>query len=202
MKPEMPPTAKPVAPPADQSKKAPSLAPAPHAGGSVGGSIGGVIDGAFAAVVKLWCAKTRDPDLCFTSIKPLIGTIKVPHDATGVLKLAMEALRAETDAAIKTAKKYVADPKTDKMTATALHDCLEMYDDAEWSLDKVDGALQRSDKGLINSLLSSVGTSYDTCENGFDDFEITSLMADVDKRLMAMDGICLTIAAAADLMAV
>ncbi|KAF3330800.1 pectinesterase 3-like protein [Carex littledalei] len=204
-KPETPPVAKPATPPvttpvtpqAGQPKKTITPPPTPRAGGSIGGAF----DAAFTAVIKSFCAKTDEPDLCFSSIKPIVGTIQVPHDATGVLKLAMEVLMRETDAATKTAQKYVKDPKTDKLAVEALNDCLTSYDDAKYNLGQVDSALKANDKGTVNSLLSTVGTDYDTCENGFDDFEITSLMHDTDSKLMKMNSICLAIAKAANLMA-
>lgn len=199
-KPETPPVTKPATPQAGQPKKTTTPPPAPRAGGSIGGAIGGAFDAAFTAVIKSFCAKTDEPDLCFSSIKPIVGTIQVPHDATGVLKLAMEALMRETDDATKTAQKYVKDPKTDKLAVEALNDCLTSYDDAKYNLGQVDSALKVNDKGTVNSLLSTVGTDYDTCENGFDDFEITSLMHDIDSKLMKMNSICLAIAKAANLM--
>jgi pectinesterase inhibitor-like protein len=153
-------------------------------------------------VVKAMCAKADDPKFCQDSIAkqpPLPGGKKL--DGAGVLKLAMNAVRAKAAEAKKTATALAADPKTPKLAVGPLNDCADSFDDISYSLDHAEKAIAAGDKDTTGTMLDTCHTDVDTCDQGFDDREeLKPLMAKQDAELGKLASNCLAIAEAAGLI--
>uniref|UniRef100_A0ACD5Y5Y6 Uncharacterized protein n=1 Tax=Avena sativa TaxID=4498 RepID=A0ACD5Y5Y6_AVESA len=154
-------------------------------------------------IVKAMCAKADDPKFCQDSIAkqpPLPGGKKL--DGPGVLKLAMNAVRAKGAEAKKMALALAADPKTPKLAVGPLNDCAESYDDVPYSLDGAEKAIAAGDQYTTNTMLSTLDTDVETCENGFQEREeLKNPMAKEDAELGQLASDCLAIAEAAGLIA-
>ncbi|CAM0949575.1 unnamed protein product [Alopecurus aequalis] len=154
-------------------------------------------------IVKAMCAKADDPKFCQDSIAkqpPLPGGKKL--DGTGVLKLAMGAVRAKAAEAKKTATALAADPKTPKLAVGPLNDCADSYDDIPYSLEHAEKAIAAGDKDTTGTMLDTCRTDIDTCDQGFEDREdqLKPLMAKQDAELAKLASNCLAIAEAAGLI--
>ncbi|KAF0887725.1 hypothetical protein E2562_003962 [Oryza meyeriana var. granulata] len=150
-------------------------------------------------IVKALCAKTDYPVVCQMTVVPPPGAAQ-KLDAAGVLRLAMGAVRAKAADAKKAAAALVADPKTTPLAKGALGDCVESYDDIAYSLDQADKAMAAGDKDTTGTMLDTVRTDVDTCDQGFEDREeLTPVMAKQDAELAKLSSNCIAIAAAAGL---
>ncbi|KQJ86323.1 hypothetical protein BRADI_4g04680v3 [Brachypodium distachyon] len=181
------PRGKPVALPSPATKPKPKPA-AP--GGAVGGDI-----------VKSLCAKADDPAQCVSSVSkqpaPAAGK---KLDGPAVLRMAMGAVRAKAAEAKARALALAADPKTPKLAVGVLRDCAESYDDVPYSLDNADKAMASGDKDTTGTMLDTVRTDVDTCDQGFEDREeLPKLMAKQDAELAKLASNCLAIVEAAGL---
>lgn len=155
--------------------------------------------GVLSPVVKTLCTKTDYPDLCESSIAKLPEAPPAQLDGLGMLKLAMNAVRAKIVEAKNAAVDKMTDPGTDKLSKAAINDCLELYDDMNTNFDTAEDALKRGDKGTAGTMLDSALTDVDTCENGFLDRDgLKPLMADDDKILQQLSSNVLAINAAVD----
>ncbi|CAN6352018.1 unnamed protein product [Urochloa humidicola] len=155
-----------------------------------------------ADIVRSLCLKTDYPDLCMSSISkqppPLAGGKRL--DAAGVLRLAMGAVRSKAAEAKAKAAALAADPKTQPLARGPLHDCVESYDDIAYSLDQADKALAAGDRDTTGTMLDTVRTDVDTCDQGFEErAELTPVMAKYDAELAELASNCLAIATAAGL---
>lgn len=155
-----------------------------------------------ADIVKTLCQKTDYPDLCLSSIakqqqKP--PPVK-PLDGAGVLRLAMAAVRAKANDAKKAAAALAGDPKTQPLAHGPLQDCVESYGDIAYSLDHAEKAMAAGDRDTTGTMLDTVRTDVDTCDQGFEEREeLKPLMAKEDAELAKLSSNCLAIASAAGL---
>ncbi|KAG8048960.1 hypothetical protein GUJ93_ZPchr0009g2047 [Zizania palustris] len=148
-------------------------------------------------IVDTLCAKTAYPVLCHMSVVPKPGR---KLDAAGVLRLAMDVVRAKAADAKKAADALIADPKTVRLALGPLRDCVETYDDISYNLDQADKAIAAGDKDTTGTVLDSVCTDVDTCDQGFEDLEeLTPLLSKQDDELAKLASMCIAIAAAAGL---
>ncbi|KAG1365298.1 putative Pectinesterase inhibitor 4 [Cocos nucifera] len=141
------------------------------------------------AVVGM-CHHTDYPDLCLSSISPLLpafGTI----DAKTLLTLEMKACRSYTETARTQAAKLANENPS---VASILQSCTENYEDAFDDLDSSAEALAEGDKGTLNSMLSALLDDYGTCEDGFTEMSATSPMASYDDTLTKLASNCLALA--------
>ncbi|CAL4891695.1 unnamed protein product [Urochloa decumbens] len=186
-KPGAPSKAKPKPPPAKPTPAPPKPIPLPPG----------------ADIVRSLCLKTDYPDLCMSSISkqpppPLAAGKRL--EAAGVLRLAMGAVRAKAAEAKAKAAALAADPKTQPLARGPLHDCVESYDDIAYSLDQADKAIAAGDRDTTGTMLDTVRTDVDTCDQGFEDrAELTPVMAQYDAELAKLASNCLAIATAAGL---
>ncbi|KAF8667613.1 hypothetical protein HU200_052817 [Digitaria exilis] len=156
-----------------------------------------------ADIVKSLCLKTDYPDLCSSSLAKqpqpqLPGGKRL--DGAGVLRMAMGAVRGKAGEAKASAAAFANDPKTQPMARGPLHDCVESFDDIAYSLDQAEKALAAGDRGTTGTMLDTVRTDVDTCNDGFDDRpELTKVMAKQDAELAKLASNCLAIATAAGL---
>jgi pectinesterase inhibitor-like protein len=148
-------------------------------------------------VVKSLCAKTRFPYTCETSIAKLPETTVVParqKDGLGVLNLAVDAVRAKIREATNAAKELATDPSTDKISKSAISDCIQLYDDINTSYDTGLAALKRGDKSTATTAFDAARTYVDTCDNGFlDRPAIKPVIADQEKILAELSSNVLAI---------
>ncbi|CAD6267479.1 unnamed protein product [Miscanthus lutarioriparius] len=156
-----------------------------------------------ADIVRSLCLKTDYPDLCFSSIAKqpqpqLPGGKRL--DGAGVLRLAMSAVRAKAAEAKSAAAALANDPKTQPLARNPLHDCVESFDDIAYSLDQAQKALAGGDRDTTGTMLDTVRTDVDTCDQGFEEREeLTPVMANHDAELAKLSSNCLAIATAAGL---
>ncbi|KAG2273463.1 hypothetical protein Bca4012_040298 [Brassica carinata] len=130
--------------------------------------------------IKTICGKTDNPELCESSISPLI-TAAIKPDASSVLVLAIQASINATKA---------AKPAVDKAAAP---DCQELYDDAVTNLEDAINAVKESDIATVNTNLSAAMTDYVTCNDGFEESGEPNPLADVADKLHKMVSNCLAI---------
>ncbi|KAL5206428.1 hypothetical protein ABZP36_034637 [Zizania latifolia] len=150
-----------------------------------------------ADIVDTLCAKTAYPVLCQMSVVPKPGR---KLDAAGVLRLAMDVVRAKAVDAKKAAGALIADPKTARLALGPLHDCVETYDGISYNLDQADKAITAGDKDTTGTTLDSVRTDVDTCDQGFEDREeLTPPLSKQDEELAKLASMCIGIAVAAGL---
>ncbi|KAL5225013.1 hypothetical protein ABZP36_011652 [Zizania latifolia] len=148
-------------------------------------------------LVKTLCAKTDYPVVCQMSVVPKPGQ---KLDAAAVLRLAMDAVRVKAADAKKAAGALVADPKTAQLALGPLHDCMESYDDISYSLDQANKSMAAGDKDTTGTMLDTVRTDVDTCDQGFEEREeLTPLMSKQDAELAKLASNCIAIAVAAGL---
>ncbi|XP_066357275.1 putative invertase inhibitor [Miscanthus floridulus] len=156
-----------------------------------------------ADIVRSLCLKTDYPDLCMSSIAKqpqpqLPGGKRL--DGAGVLRLAMSAVRAKAAEAKAAAAALASDPKTQPLARNPLLDCVESFDDIAYSLDQAQKALAAGDRGTTGTMLDTVRTDVDTCDQGFEEREeLTPVMAKHDAELAKLSSNCLAIATAAGL---
>lgn len=130
--------------------------------------------------IKTICSKTDNPELCESSVAPLL-TAAVKPDASSVLVLAIQASINATKA---------AKPAVDKAAAP---DCQELYDDAVANLEDAINAVKESDIATVNTNLSAAMTDYGTCNDGFEESGEPNPLADVADKLHKMVSNCLAI---------
>jgi pectinesterase inhibitor-like protein len=154
-------------------------------------------------IVRSLCLKTDYPDLCTSSITKQQAAAPPGGkrlDGAGVLRLAMAAVRARAAEAKTKAAALAADPKTQPLAHGPLQDCLESYDDIAYSLDHAEKALAGADHDTMGTMLDTVRTDVDTCDQGFEEREeLKPLMAKDDAELAKLASNCLAIADAARL---
>ncbi|RCV18834.1 hypothetical protein SETIT_3G335100v2 [Setaria italica] len=156
-----------------------------------------------ADIVRSLCLKTDYPDLCTSSISKQLQP-QLPGgkrlEAPDVLRLAMAAVRAKAGEAKAAAAALANDPKTQPLARGPLHDCVESFDDIAYSLDEAEKALAGGDRDTTGTMLDTVRTDVDTCDQGFEEREeLTPVMAKQDAELAKLASNCLAIAAAAGL---
>ncbi|KAL5205178.1 hypothetical protein ABZP36_033387 [Zizania latifolia] len=144
-------------------------------------------------IVKTLCAKTDYPVECQMSVVPKPGQ---KLDAAGVLRLAMDVVRAKAADAKKAAGTLIADPKTARLALSPLHACVDLYDYSSDSLDQADKAISAGDKNTTATMLDSVLTYVDTCDQGFVDLHVTPLLSKQDEELAKLATMCIDIATA------
>ncbi|KAH0851769.1 vegetative cell wall protein gp1 [Brassica rapa] len=130
--------------------------------------------------IKTICGKTDNPELCESSISPLL-TAAIKPDASSVLVLAIQASINATKAVMPTVNKVAA------------ADCQELYDDAVSNLEDAINAVNESDIATVNSNLSAAMTDYGTCNDGFEESGEPNPLADVADKLHKMVSNCLAI---------
>jgi pectinesterase inhibitor-like protein len=179
--------------PAAKPKPSPAV-PAPAAKPKPAPAAGGDI-------VRSLCLKTDYPDLCTSSIArqpALPGGRRL--DGAGVLRLAMGVVRARAADAKRAAAALAAHPGTQPLARGPLQDCAESYDDIAYSLDHAEKALASGDRGSTTTMLDTVRTDVDTCDQGFEEREeLKPLMTKDDAELAKLASNCLAIASAAGL---
>ena len=130
--------------------------------------------------IKTICGKTDNPELCESSISPLL-TAAIKPDASSVLVLAIQASINATKAVMPTVNKVAA------------ADCQELYDDAVSNLEDAINAVKESDIATVNTNLSAAMTDYGTCNDGFEESGEPNPLADVADKLHKMVSNCLAI---------
>ncbi|PAN21384.1 hypothetical protein PAHAL_3G461300 [Panicum hallii] len=156
-----------------------------------------------ADIVRSLCLKTDYPDLCMSSISrqpqpQLPGGRRL--DGAGVLRLAMAAVRAKAAEARAAAAALAKDPRTQPQALGPLHDCVQSFDDLADSLDGAEKAIAAGDRGTTGTMLDTVRTDVDTCDQGFEEREeLKPVMAKRDAELAKLASNCLAIATAAGL---
>ncbi|KAL5205463.1 hypothetical protein ABZP36_033672 [Zizania latifolia] len=144
-------------------------------------------------IVKTLCAKTEYPVECEMTVLPKPGQ---KLDAAGVLRLAMDVVRAKLADSKKAADALIADPKTARLALSPLHACVDLYDYSSYSLDRADKAMAAGDKDTTVTMLDAVLSDVDTCDQGFEDLHLTPLLSKQDEELAKLATICIDIAAA------
>jgi pectinesterase inhibitor-like protein len=156
-----------------------------------------------ADIVRSLCLKTDYPDLCTSSISKQPQPQLPPGkrlEAPGVLRMAMAAVRSKAGEAKAAAAALANDPKTQPLARGPLHDCVESFDDIAYSLDQADKSLAAGDRDTTGTMLDTVRTDVDTCDQGFQEREeLTPVMAKQDAELAKLASNCLAIATAAGL---
>ncbi|RLN30951.1 pectinesterase 3-like [Panicum miliaceum] len=156
-----------------------------------------------ADIVRSLCLKTDYPDLCTSSL----SRQPQPHlpggkrlDGAGVLRLAMAAVRGRAAEAREAAAALASDPRTQPQALGPLRDCVASFDDLADSLDGAEEALAAGDRGTTGTMLDTVRTDVDTCDQGFEERrELNPVMAERDAELAKLASNCLAIATAAGL---
>ncbi|EES17198.1 hypothetical protein BDA96_08G142700 [Sorghum bicolor] len=156
-----------------------------------------------ADIVRSLCVKTDYPDLCTSAItkqpQPQLPAGK-RLDGAGVLRLAMSAVRAKAAEAKAAAGALAKDPKTQPLARNPLQDCVESFDDIAYSLDQAQKALAGGDRDTTGTMLDTVRTDVDTCDQGFEERkQLTPVMSKHDAELAKLSSNCLAIATAAGL---
>ncbi|PWZ30604.1 hypothetical protein Zm00014a_018809 [Zea mays] len=156
-----------------------------------------------ADIVRSLCLKTDYPDLCMSAIakqpQPQLPVGK-RLDGAGVLRLAMGAVRTKAAEAKAAAGALANDPRTQPLARGPLHDCVESFDDIAYSLDQAAKSLAAGDRDTTGTMLDTVRTDVDTCDQGFEEREeLTPVMAKHDAELAKLSSNCLAIATAAGL---
>lgn len=165
--------------------------------GTLSGMIKKPIAKFLSPVIKSVCAKTEYPVDCEASIGGLPGAASAAAtDSVGVLKLAMEAVRQKVIVAMNAATDRMNAPGVDGTTKDALDSCTSSYSDIKTSLDSVDDALKRGDVDTAHTNLDSVETDLTTCDDGFQEHGIPSVMTDHDQELQKLASNLLSIGAA------
>ncbi|XP_020102033.1 putative pectinesterase/pectinesterase inhibitor 26 [Ananas comosus] len=177
---ESPPPASPPSPPTTL----PPQSAAPNSGSSID-----LADGVAIAI----CGHTDYPDLCVSSIRSLLPS-SGSLDPAALLKLEMEAIRTHLKPARSAASEFFAGTKEGEPLHSIMEACINQYDDVPDTLDNALKALKAGDKGTLNSMLSALVTDFDTCEQGFEEFEMESTLAIYDKTLSQLSSNCLAIA--------
>lgn len=136
--------------------------------------------------LKKICEVTDYPLVCLASTAPFV-TGKV--DVITVLQVALKACSSHTRMALSIASKVL---KTQPGVASAVSDCMEMYNDVLDNIDSAVEALATHDIGTFNTMLSAILTDFGTCEDGFTGEK--SPLSEVDDKGTKLASNCLAIA--------
>lgn len=173
----------PALPPSPPTTRPPQSA-APNSSSSID-----LVNGVVFAI----CGHTDYADLCISSIRSLLpssGSV----DPVALLKLEMQALRTHLESARSAASDFLAGTEKRDPMHSILESCISLYDDVPDTLDNSLKALEARDKGTLNIMLGALLTDFDTCEQGFEDFDLESTLAVYDKTLAQLGSNCLAIA--------
>ncbi|KAK6937272.1 Pectinesterase inhibitor domain [Dillenia turbinata] len=117
------------------------------------------------ADIKQLCDKTDYPALCVETITPYLNSSET--DALAVLSMHINALELLFESATKLAKAIPKPAFMPTLIAGALDVCIEMYDEALYSLEEAKHAIESGDAGSMKSYLDGIGTDVETCDDAF-----------------------------------
>ncbi|KAJ0111066.1 hypothetical protein Patl1_00871 [Pistacia atlantica] len=124
--------------------------------------------------VKTICDRTEFPDVCISTIVPLLGPSQ-KTDPISILQLGLKALTTETHKAIRQTKKLFKDPKTTPEIGDCLNVCLESYDNVLESNDKAISSIPGKDVVPLDGTITMI---YD-CDDAFT--ELTTEKSPLEK---------------------
>ena len=135
--------------------------------------------------VKAVCDITLYPDSCFASLSPLSNSTNIqPLD---VFKLAIQvAMNEVSNAALKLSEPGFLNGFNDNMTAIAMENCQELL---SLALDDLNSTLYAGSDSFLQVIddlitwLSSAGTCQQTCIDGFEYANQTSIQTNIADQL-------------------
>lgn len=135
--------------------------------------------------VKAVCDVTLYPDSCFASLSPLSNSTNIqPLD---VFKLAVQvAMNEVSDAALKLSEPGFLNGFNDNMTTIAMENCQELL---SLALDDLNSTLYAGSDSFLQVIddlitwLSSAGTCQQTCVDGFENANQTSIQTTIADHL-------------------
>ncbi|KAJ1380592.1 Pectinesterase inhibitor domain [Sesbania bispinosa] len=142
--------------------------------------------------VEKICAHTDYPDVCISTIPPLLNVNK-KFDVIDVLEAAIKACTQQIKLTISKFEKHSF--KSSEIAA-ALTDCRELYFNALGNLQRALDACPSRDFGTVTVMLSAVMADVSTCESGFEDLKSpSSITSENDGFVSITVSNCLSIAA-------
>ncbi|XP_077217740.1 pectinesterase inhibitor-like [Tasmannia lanceolata] len=143
--------------------------------------------------LKEICGHTDNPDLCVSTVSPLLPSNGV-IDATTVLSLEIKACTQHTQDAIAAAKKFATSPGTPPAIATNLGVCSDTYSDALDQLQSATDAIAAHDSHMVNIMLSAAMSDFSSCEDGFMETPgLVSPISSYSDTLMKLTSNCLAL---------
>ncbi|PNX72229.1 pectinesterase/pectinesterase inhibitor 3 [Trifolium pratense] len=109
------------------------------------------------------CMHTDYPDVCMTTIKPLVSQ---NFDIMDVLAAAIKVCSIEVKLTTTKVKRHAA---KNPAVASAVSECQEQYKIAAENLHRAMKAVESRDLGTITVMLSAVMADVSTCESAFED---------------------------------
>jgi pectinesterase inhibitor-like protein len=136
------------------------------------------------------CMHTDYPDVCMTTIKPLVSQ---NFEIIDVLAAAIKVCSIEVKLTITKVARHAAN---NPEVANAVSECQEQYKIASENLQRAMKAIQSRDLGTITVMLSAVMADVSTCESAFEDLRKSpsSDMTKTDGLVTITVSNCLSIA--------
>ncbi|GAU27750.1 hypothetical protein TSUD_215610 [Trifolium subterraneum] len=136
------------------------------------------------------CMHTDYPDVCMTTIKPLVSQ---NFEIIDVLAAAIKVCSIEVKLTTTKVARHAAN---NPQVANAVSECQEQYKIASENLQRAMKAIQSRDLGTITVMLSAVMADVSTCESAFEDIRKSpsSDMSKTDGLVTITVSNCLSIA--------
>ncbi|CAK9145652.1 unnamed protein product [Ilex paraguariensis] len=134
------------------------------------------------------CASTDYPDLCLSTVTPLL---KGKNDIVSVLEVAIKASTNSTNLGLIMAKKLANMPGNTPEMVSILNDCTNSYDTALYNFRNAMDAFPGRDIGTMNTMLSAVITNVGDCEDGLSGMD--SPLSNCADKVIKMTSNCLAI---------
>ncbi|KAF7151272.1 hypothetical protein RHSIM_Rhsim02G0004500 [Rhododendron simsii] len=140
--------------------------------------------------LKKICAATDFPEVCISSIAPLLNG---KTDPISVVELAIKAATEHTQVAVATATKIATSPGIAPDIASTISDCKDSYDDALDNFQKALDALSSRDVGTMNSMLSAAITDFSDNDDFLAGKASSPVLLEFNAKLSKMTSNCLAI---------
>ncbi|KAK4433869.1 hypothetical protein Salat_0549600 [Sesamum alatum] len=140
--------------------------------------------------VKKICDSTDHPDLCLTTVVPLLNG---KTSVESVLEVSVKASDEFAKNALAMVKQEAKKPGASPKMISTLKDCKDGYDTAVENFEKTMNAFSSHDLGTMRSMLSAVITFVGDCEDGFAEMKEHSPLSSYAKQLTNMTSNCLAI---------
>ncbi|KAH0462519.1 hypothetical protein IEQ34_010094 [Dendrobium chrysotoxum] len=142
--------------------------------------------------LKFFCSHTDYSGLCIKSIKETAPRLKRAN-INIILAILMHAIDVRAREVRAFTLRLTKQSHSNARTLELLHDCVDAYDTALENLASATQAIKAGDIGTRDSMLSSMISNFDSCEDGFNEFAIKSPLTNRATILKNMVDNCLAI---------
>ncbi|KAL0919329.1 hypothetical protein M5K25_011417 [Dendrobium thyrsiflorum] len=142
--------------------------------------------------LKFFCSHTDYSALCIKSIRETAPRLKRAN-INIILAILIHAIDVRAREAKAFTLRLTKQSHSNARTLELLHDCVDAYDTALENLVSATKAIKAGDIDTRDSMLSSMISNFDSCEDGFNEFAIKSPLTNWTTILKNMVDNCLAI---------